>query len=316
MSLYVLGWISNRPLVVSIKDRSEYFFKQHFLGLLMSARGCKATDCRDKIFSLFQIMSDGGSRDIANLQADYTLSPTQVFTNVALFLLNSGLDFLSSVQGKSSLPGLPSWIPDWSMPPKRQELILDKYYVGRVMHIKCNAQGSRDTGKTVQATPVFLENSSPRLKVFGISLGDIKTLGEPCGLDSANWTASLTAWDTLAAKSRNPGINFCHRFERLEYFDPENIRKRVPLARSLDIWLGEERRKDILDKAIICGRSFFVTSEGYFGIGPAEMQVGDLIYTLCGGPVPYVIRESGDGNHVLVGRVCCSLCHGWRIYEQ
>lgn len=108
MSLYVLGWIVDPPFVLTIRDRSEYFIKQHFLGLIINARGCEATDSRDKIFSLFRIMSDTGKTDIPSLQADYTLSPNQVFTNVALFLLQHGLEFLSSVQGRSCLPNLPS----------------------------------------------------------------------------------------------------------------------------------------------------------------------------------------------------------------
>ncbi len=41
-------------------------------------------------------------------------------------------------------------------------------------------------------------------------------------------------------------------------------------------------------------RKFFVTTNGYFGIGPRDAQAGDEIHILSGTPVPYVLRKSGD----------------------
>lgn len=107
-------------------------------------------------------------------------------------------------------------------------------------------------------------------------------------------------WDTIALESRNPGINFAGTWSDSR-FDADNLRKSAPLSLSLNIWLREDRRKDIIDKAIICGRSFFVTTRGYFGIGPAEALIGDSVYILCGGPVPHVVRTCKKGDYVLIG---------------
>lgn len=41
-------------------------------------------------------------------------------------------------------------------------------------------------------------------------------------------------------------------------------------------------------------RSFFVTEQGYFGLGPAEMQRGDQVVILSGARVPFVLRELGE----------------------
>jgi hypothetical protein len=40
----------------------------------------------------------------------------------------------------------------------------------------------------------------------------------------------------------------------------------------------------------IQNRKFFVTREGYLGLGPREMQVGDEVYVLHGSNVPFVLR--------------------------
>lgn len=51
------------------------------------------------------------------------------------------------------------------------------------------------------------------------------------------------------------------------------------------------------------GRAFFVTKQGYMGLGPPETRVGDKVCVLLGARVPFVLRPSG-------GKV---RCHGERL---
>jgi hypothetical protein len=53
-------------------------------------------------------------------------------------------------------------------------------------------------------------------------------------------------------------------------------------------------------------RSFFVTSDGRLGIGPAEIRRGDTISIIFGGAVPYILRAQGT-HYVLIGE---SYVHG------
>jgi hypothetical protein len=56
------------------------------------------------------------------------------------------------------------------------------------------------------------------------------------------------------------------------------------------------------DKAIsllyesLCGmlpnQAFFVTVKGYIGVGPPDARSGDQVWILCGGQVPFVLRET------------------------
>ncbi|KAH8885913.1 hypothetical protein GQ53DRAFT_626498, partial [Thozetella sp. PMI_491] len=39
-------------------------------------------------------------------------------------------------------------------------------------------------------------------------------------------------------------------------------------------------------------REFFVTENGYIGIGPAGMRPGDEAWSLIGGHVPFILRRS------------------------
>ncbi|KAH6955752.1 heterokaryon incompatibility protein-domain-containing protein [Ilyonectria sp. MPI-CAGE-AT-0026] len=52
-------------------------------------------------------------------------------------------------------------------------------------------------------------------------------------------------------------------------------------------------------------RRGFLTSEGYVGIGPLEMQVGDVICVIFGAQLPLLLRPLGDNGYSFVGDVYC-----------
>lgn len=52
---------------------------------------------------------------------------------------------------------------------------------------------------------------------------------------------------------------------------------------------------------MISGRSFFLTKKGYMGISSAATPLGDRVYTLLGGDVPFVLRETAvksESTHI------------------
>lgn len=46
--------------------------------------------------------------------------------------------------------------------------------------------------------------------------------------------------------------------------------------------------------AASCGRRFFITEKGYFGMGGSNIQPGDRIWILSGGRTPYVLRRAAQ----------------------
>ncbi|KAG5810426.1 hypothetical protein H9Q74_013990 [Fusarium xylarioides] len=53
-----------------------------------------------------------------NVQVDYNHAVSRVYTDLTILLMGSvGLDILSHVVQKSAIPGLPTWVPDWSITP-------------------------------------------------------------------------------------------------------------------------------------------------------------------------------------------------------
>ena len=48
-------------------------------------------------------------------------------------------------------------------------------------------------------------------------------------------------------------------------------------------------------------RSFIVSENGFIGLAPADVAIGDLIVVLFGGRVPFILREAWGSAHLLVG---------------
>ncbi|KAF5968502.1 heterokaryon incompatibility het-6 [Fusarium coicis] len=93
---------------------------REFLTLLGDTRNCNASDPRDKIFALLGLWTEG-------LEPDYTLSPQAVYTGLASILLTDEnwevvAQLLDMATHDRSMPGLPSWVPDWSEKSQRPYL--------------------------------------------------------------------------------------------------------------------------------------------------------------------------------------------------
>ncbi|RSL53138.1 hypothetical protein CEP54_010545 [Fusarium duplospermum] len=97
-------------------DRARRIDIDSFITLLQDTRGCQATDPRDKVFALLGLST-------APLDPDYTLSPQAVYTGLAASLVTNGKELagriLDLASHGQSMPGLPSWVPDWSFLAKQ-----------------------------------------------------------------------------------------------------------------------------------------------------------------------------------------------------
>ncbi|KAH7334197.1 heterokaryon incompatibility protein-domain-containing protein, partial [Pyrenochaeta sp. MPI-SDFR-AT-0127] len=82
------------------------------LNLLELRRDSKATDPKDKVFSLLGLLSQ---KQRGLFRADYKLSVREVYRNISKAIIRFRMDLrvLSAVQQPSGKFELPSWVPDW-----------------------------------------------------------------------------------------------------------------------------------------------------------------------------------------------------------
>src|SRR3569833_92327 len=67
----------------------------------------------------------------------------------------------------------------------------------------------------------------------------------------------------------------------------------------------------------LCGRSFVITTQGYFGLAPLDSQIGDAVYVLEGGAVPFVLRAPPKKYLVELDIVpTANQHHRWLVWES
>lgn len=113
--------LSNEPYVV-LTSRRLYTYDNYDIRpitrLTLDARGCLATDPRDKIYALVPFPHFIGQE--VGVDPDYTKSTADFFVEFAINSVSEhGFCILTAVQSPAKVKGLPFWVPDWSVPPLR-----------------------------------------------------------------------------------------------------------------------------------------------------------------------------------------------------
>lgn len=174
-------WLQQLPFIVSAPTvlMTEHHAEPQMLKLLIQARHCEATDPRDKIYSMLSLLDTSDKQFI--LKPRYEDPVAKVYTDCALALMaDSGYDLLSAVQGGSEIDGLPSWVPDWSVQPKRKIL-------GTSSRIARNRPRIFEKRADNPESPqIILDESIPgtmkepaKLRIAGYACGKIAKVGSP-----------------------------------------------------------------------------------------------------------------------------------------
>ncbi|KAI1126731.1 heterokaryon incompatibility protein-domain-containing protein [Nemania abortiva] len=175
-----------------------------------------SSDPRDIVFGVYGLISDDSMGKDA-LKPDYTLTTAEVYSRVAIYLLQQSrvLDILSlatrPVKGfvKSEKRWLPSWIPDWR---DSQRFGVEMFYrsvafFGVGSHIISDAMYDASLG--LQATPIGPYNDNQELYLDGIHVDSIEDIGEPF-MESTDSVVreTLLQWKRIAGL---PG-EYCYQY--------------------------------------------------------------------------------------------------------
>ena len=212
-------WLDDLPHIIArrqITPNDTVAVEYEVLKELLQARHCESTDPRDKIYALLPLLSHAGINP--DIIPNYNHSPTQVYTDVAIYLMKSiGLELLCAVNGRSQLPGLPSWVPDWSIRTHRPLLGLNiqhrfwsryRYFrAGGEFKIPKRGGWRWKSNFSVKRTEQD-GTLSAHIKTKAFRLGKIIGIGDPCADDAdippfRQWKA-LASTDLTANTSQNP----------------------------------------------------------------------------------------------------------------
>ena len=307
--------------------------------LLSSMRRFQATDPKDKIYSLLGLLEDKKGLETQGkvndnvIRPDYSLSVDTIFSQVTKSLIKheSSLALLSTVEDASLRVtlNLPSWVPDYAvwqeviilgMPdnphkycaggdeplslydsdePNHDIVSLAGYEIDSVIEIgMCSDRESfRDRGSEVLVSwfqlfaslPEVYCNGQPRDDVIWRTLiGNVGGATHPAHADYARHF-----------------LAFLHHFLK----DEKDLRKVIAIlnaGRGTCAWQEISMAGDLhlyaTSFVYITGlRRLFVTKKGYVGLGAKSVQIGDKVFVLPGGFVPFILRELTEGYYRLIG---------------
>jgi hypothetical protein len=296
-------------------DRSSLGLTQ----LLLQTLGNKATDPRDKIFALFGIANQGC--EMTPARPDYSRTVEEVYLSVARFLVGDdhSLQVLSAVQRADADSALPSWVPDWRIEYPVRLLDEAQAYlnfrvhgerltypvVTQIPHPHKLALGgfSFDTVRKVDDAVLALDIVDACDRRLFHSFHDRCAIAQTMGHDELYpptqedveivWLRTISAGlfpdgtqlETFFAKARYPQYVRWHLADKISSSPPREVVDEI--FSFIPPWTT--------------GRKAFVTQTGFLGLGPAEVEPGDVVCILFGGNLPYMMRPLGLDEFIFLG---------------
>ena len=284
-----------------------------FQALLCLVRTRKSTDPRDKVFGILNLLP----LEEWPCKPDYSKDVAQIFAEVARSIIEKqrSLSLLAtcehpcvSTYGESQLrnafpfltvPGLPSWAPNWAVP--RQSIPLDGGYDAGVQ------TPSSPTLFGECATEFVFSDDMITLSVRGFA-SDVVTVSDgpilfnqiqACGRDLYKRVQNIVfqpeTWSPIYPGNMNKLEAYC----RTLVLDHPRTGSTFGLGALWQYlqWITGSRDQlpDFLDtKSVVkacAGKFFFCSEKGYMGFGPQGTVAGDLLCCIYGCHVPIVLRR-------------------------
>ncbi|KAJ4301911.1 hypothetical protein N0V90_004007 [Kalmusia sp. IMI 367209] len=278
------------------------------LNMFQRWRYRNATDPRDKVYALMGLT---GNMSLPTVQScDYSIGTVSLYTAVTLDLiaLEGGLRPLVGLRPVHS-PDLPTWAIDLS----RHSDVEASYSWWDHSHRYEWFDAS--WGKNLEWDR--LEGDSV-LSLSGVFIGHVEDIGSASThanvmeISEKELTGIIGSWKNVMARYvefRNPypeypnGSSLEDAFWRTMIGDLVTAEFPRQRAEYTDCQLVSEFYQngtisEILTslRCMIVNQGFFITREGYIGIGPPDMAKGDEAWVLFGGNVPFILRPLGHAE--------------------
>lgn len=317
------------PVLVSMdRYQGPYKAASNLLHLLYRTQGCQSTDPRDKVFALLGMLSD--SLDVG-LVADYNKTTRTVYLELAIALLHMhGIALLTCAQTGSSIEDLPSWVPDWSLPP---ENMAEREGIAGPDATPWRQFRTGRTQKFADFEVLHKDTSRPTLKVNGFLIDTVSSVVELLDTSTCPWkdiqetyvrlyskVLQLPAFTWASTTDTNDVVLFrtfthTHSLPFNAIIDDFRVLLgKQPVRESYKEADAEKLKKKV--RVNIHNQAVCLTTHNVLGLLPRQTQVSDTICVLPGCPMPLVMRHSGS-HWTLIGPCYVdALMHNWGSVES
>jgi hypothetical protein len=318
----------------------QFLCPPSLLQALQTRRQARATDPRDKVFSLLGVcredqenrrrFRDGVLITSAqrpappegfDVRINYETSHTvaEVYKGVTRHIIRKcgHLDVLSACQNPDRIGGFPSWAPDWSTPRVNGPIVVPDTW-GRIYAACGDEVAALEEGRDpdeIMLNGIRVEKikkfGPPRLRGWDEVMGSWADLSMECAkaLPDGTEITSAMPLQTNAHCLYRTGERIADAvlrtcvMDRIEEF---RVKKGQHIGQ---LNLSEECavREFVAKIDATENRRFAVTHGGFMGLVPLETQPGDVVCIFAGADVPFIIRMASNDWNVIVGE---SYFHG------
>ncbi|EQB43487.1 hypothetical protein CGLO_17840 [Colletotrichum gloeosporioides Cg-14] len=301
--------------------------KLRFDEVISKFRTRRATDPRDKVFGLLGI-----SRGVRTASIDYTLTAAQVFESTTREVMGycESLDVISHCANQAyretTTAGLPSWVPDWGAEYHPNDGLGDFYLTTHRLafldsynacgnltytpfsnfeeNILCLQGVLCDRIERVgRLERILMTETSPRYLFEWWEMLDID--GNPNRLYRGGGTISDAFWCTICLDVGTDGFlddngsdanQAGYNDERLLMRHWESELTSFDALPQLEIFRNSTTKEVLIQHLMRASgrRQFFISTEGFIGLGPPDIEVGDKICVFAGGKMPFIVRDVED----------------------
>ena len=304
---------------------------------LWSFRSRKCGNPRDKVYAILGICNDVQMGDIT---VDYSSSVARVYYETAKYILRKErtLKLLSACQSYGSSTENPSWVPDWSIDarfrPMKSMIDWEAGEVEADVRRTFKASGSHSAQVNVSEDMRTITTQGmvcSTISVLGTDIGNDANFDDTTESQNHMFMQSYTWWPL--AKERTPERT-AHGERRIDAFwrtliTDMGLTRRKPTpekeGNQFRIWMRQTNYSAFEPEDLVVSaglhqwleftaafqqattnRRFFITREGHMGLGPRNMEPGDVVCILLGAQVPFVLRAMNN-HYALLGEC---YCHG------
>jgi Heterokaryon incompatibility protein (HET) len=296
--------------LATLREWEARQYRWNLMMLLEHFRYAESTLCRDRLFALVGLASDG---DVDDFEPDYDSSLDQVILKFAHVFVRhgQGMQLLYRAGLNAQSDRFPSWIPDW--------------FTKRPVGIHASA----DTGVTFsacgpQVASIDYGPGADELSIKGHEMDVVERISFASNVEQ-EWEKYFEEVDEMIDSSVLTSV----------MGSPEELKWKVPIASAkfpraagsgaMDMMksYGAFRSyikgsgkieagnhvtgyfKNAWKNYLACLKGtleewrFVVTRRGYVGIVPNLAQVGDVVTIMKGGCVPFLLRESSTRSGAL-----------------
>ncbi|XXG96152.1 hypothetical protein Hte_002431 [Hypoxylon texense] len=253
------------------------------LDMLWRFRYRHSTDPRDKVYSILALLRDGERPLPSVISSDYELPAATLYKRVTIDLIRNdwGLRPLIGLRGEQkSVPGLPSWAVDWSLPEQGN---ISEFWA----HDKFYRDFTADRGLPMLDKDLLTHGEEDSvIHLNGLMFDHVLVSSRPIKTSEIDEVVQM--WDELTTEAKAKGLRH----------DPaaETFRNIVLRHMMEGTFIDPDRRSD-WRKTMWPNQTLFLTNTGYIGLGPSTVAQGDEVWIMSGGRVPFIFRAQ-EGVHV------------------